>query len=95
MADLQTGNANLLCLIGHAPGLESQEKILHGRFSQFHLLGEWFSQAILSDVSTILQYGSVKEWLAVQGVNLPLQNAPAMRLSEAGHATVISPVAGG
>ena len=89
MADLQTGNANLLRLIGHAPGLESQEKILHGRFSQFHLQGEWFSQAILSDVSTILQYGSVSEWLAVQGLNLPLQTASATRLSEVGQAAVI------
>ena len=65
-ADLQVGNANLLRLIGHISGLESEEKLLQARFSQFHLQGEWFSPTILGDVSTILRYRSVREWLAVQ-----------------------------
>jgi hypothetical protein len=91
MGELQVGNANLLRLIGHVPGLESHEKILHSRFSQFLLQGEWFSQAILSDISTILRYGSVREWLAVQGMNLTQPTAPATRLSEASQAADIPP----
>jgi hypothetical protein len=89
MADLQVGNANLLRLIGHAPGLESQEKILHDAFSRFHLQGEWFSPAILGDVSAILRCGSIGGWIALQDVNLPPQAATATRLSDAGRAAVI------
>jgi hypothetical protein len=93
LAALQTGNANVLSLVGHVLGSESQEKRLHAHLAQHHLQGEWFSPAVLGGVAAILRCGSVGEWLASQGTNLPPHPATATRLSEAGREAVILAVA--
>jgi hypothetical protein len=67
LAALKTGNANPLHLVGHVPGSELHEKWLHQRFSQFHIQGEWFSNAILADVHGILKCSSLEEWLNRKG----------------------------
>jgi hypothetical protein len=60
LAALQTGNSNFLRLLGHIPGTESHEKLLHSRFSSFRLSGEWFSVDMLGEVEVILKWGSVQ-----------------------------------
>jgi hypothetical protein len=61
LAALQTGNCNAMRLLGHVAGSELHEKALHVRFSQFHLQGEWFSNAIIADVEGILNSPSLEE----------------------------------
>ena len=73
LAALQTGNSNTLRLLGSVAGSLSQEKLLHKRFSQCHISGEWFAGAILGDVEGILKCKSVEEWLKAQD---PAQSQP-------------------
>jgi hypothetical protein len=66
LAALQTGNSSLLRLFGHIGGSSLHEKLLHKRFSEFHLDGEWFSNAIIATVEDIVKCNSLDEWLKAQ-----------------------------
>jgi hypothetical protein len=66
LAALQTGNPNPLRLLGHLCGSRTHEKLLHSRFTQFRIQGEWFSRAISADIQSMLHYRSVAAWLSGQ-----------------------------
>lgn len=76
LAALQTGNSNALSLLGHIPGSIFHEKALHARFFRCHLQGEWFSNAIISDIEAILKYPSMEEWMNTQDSALSSQAVP-------------------
>lgn len=42
IAELQTGNARLLSLVGTIPGTESDERKLHAKYEHLNVLQEWF-----------------------------------------------------
>lgn len=42
VAELQTGNARLLSLLGTIPGTESDERKLHAKYEHLNVLQEWF-----------------------------------------------------
>jgi hypothetical protein len=81
LAALQTGNSNTLRLLGHVRGSVLHEKVLHMRFSRFHIQGEWFSNAIIADIKRILNSSSLEEWVKEQDPDLSWQSVP---LGEAG-----------
>ncbi|MBV8819866.1 MAG: GIY-YIG nuclease family protein [Acidobacteriaceae bacterium] len=66
MADLRTGNPNPLRLVGSVRGSKAQEKELHRRFSAYHRKGEWFTSAVLADITEILKCVLLEEWLKRQ-----------------------------
>jgi hypothetical protein len=66
LAALQTGNSNLLRLFGHIAGSSLHEKLLHKRFTEFRLSGEWFSTGIIEAIEAIMRCKSVEEWLKAQ-----------------------------
>jgi hypothetical protein len=43
--DLQTGSAGRLVLLGAMPGEQSDERLLHQRFVNYRVAGEWFRPA--------------------------------------------------
>ncbi len=45
LSQLQSGNSDLLSIEGLAIGSEIAEYVLHVRFSQHHIRGEWFRPA--------------------------------------------------
>jgi hypothetical protein len=72
---LQTGNSNRLRLVGHITGSSLHEKLLHKRFSQFHIKGEWFSNGILGDIEWIMKCASLEEWMKARDLASLGQNA--------------------
>jgi hypothetical protein len=76
LAALQTGNSNTLRLLGHIPGSDSHEKLLHTRFARFHIQGEWFSNAIAEEMEDILKHQSMEQWLQLQTPAPILQELP-------------------
>lgn len=63
LAALQTGNANLLRLLGKIPGKVSLETALHKHFKPYRIHGEWFSSAILDVVNDIIKQQSAMAFL--------------------------------
>lgn len=54
LASLQTGSAEQLVMIATMPGGFTEERILHERFEEFRLFGEWFSSCNPND--TVLEF---------------------------------------
>lgn len=42
VAELQTGNARLLSLVGTIEGTEEDERLLHAKYARHNVLQEWF-----------------------------------------------------
>lgn len=76
LAALQTGNSNVLRLFGHIAGSSLHEKLLHARFAQFHIQGEWFSDDIIEAIEGMKTYASIEEWLKAQDLASHQQNTP-------------------
>lgn len=52
---LRSASPGRLELLGYVVGDTDLERDLHGRFFDWHLRGEWFSERILPDVISLLQ----------------------------------------
>lgn len=73
LAALQTGNSNALRLLGHVLGSEAHESLLHARFKQHRLQGEWFADVIQEEIERIARHASIEEWLKTQGTVVAVQ----------------------
>jgi hypothetical protein len=78
VAELQTGNAHRLDLLGAIPGTEDDESALHNRFAAHRLQGEWFSRDILEAVMEIIS--STREVVAMATDNRGPTDGPAPEL---------------
>jgi hypothetical protein len=54
LPDLQTGNPRKLILLGTVPGMKTDEVVLHSKFAQYRLEGEWFKGEIIEEILTII-----------------------------------------
>ncbi len=66
LADLQTANANKLMILGTIPGTPKDETLLHDRFSEHRLEGEWFKgdeiiEVVMEMISASIQGDNMSE----------------------------------
>ena len=65
LKNLQGASGMRLQLIGTIDGGRSMEKVLHERFADYRILGEWFSAEILPDLYELI--AEDREWFAASG----------------------------